>query len=259
MVPVGCSESRPSAPDRRPWGRSPVGRAFFGAGRLFNPAELERRPPPVLPVGARHTGPPSAARRAFRIADSPPGGNGRIASPLSTRGRCRVEAGAPLSGAHRGVGGDGGRTEPTAPKLECQYRDATRPGKAPTAAVPNRTGETRRAGPVCRKRRAQDRAMVGRFAEGQTASGRQDRAARQTRDHTCPLTTEADRERANGWLRKAILAGQYLFQEGDQRFPRKVWYRDGEQDWMGWCFNTRVGEYYKGWPISEAERCAIFG
>ena len=84
----------------------------------------------------------------------------------------------------------------------------------------------------------------------------------------CPLTSEADRQRANGWLRHAILAGRYLFVEGDQRFPKKVWYREThrepggnekkDQVWMGWCFNTAAGEF-KGWPISEAERNAIFG
>ena len=94
----------------------------------------------------------------------------------------------------------------------------------------------------------------------QLRGGRIGRAGKQ-RTTPCPLTSEADRERANGWLREAICAGQYLFVEDDQRFPRKVWYRektkDGTQVWMGWCFNTEAGEY-KGWPISEAERREIF-
>lgn len=84
----------------------------------------------------------------------------------------------------------------------------------------------------------------------------------------CPLTSTTDRERANRWLSEAILAGQYLFVEGDQRFPKKVWYRQiqegtpgrekEDQIWMGWCFNTAAGEY-KGWPINKAERDAVFG
>ncbi len=91
----------------------------------------------------------------------------------------------------------------------------------------------------------------------QLSGGRLGRRGKQ--DTTpCPLTTAADRERANDWLRRAILAGQYVFQEGDQQFPKKVWFKEDGQCWMGSCVNTVAGEY-KGWPITDGEYRAFFG
>lgn len=83
---------------------------------------------------------------------------------------------------------------------------------------------------------------------------------RRQKQHTtvCPLTTSDDRKRATDWLRRAISAGQYVFQEGDQRFPRKVWFEADNQYWMGSCVNTAKGEY-KGWPITGDEYREIFG
>jgi hypothetical protein len=40
----------------------------------------------------------------------------------------------------------------------------------------------------------------------------------------CGLVTEADRDRATGWVRAAIMARQYQFVEGDQDFPKHIWY-----------------------------------
>ena len=73
----------------------------------------------------------------------------------------------------------------------------------------------------------------------------------------CPLTSEQDRDRATEWVRRAVLAGQYRFVESDLDFPKKVWYRDCGQIWFGYCLNRESGEY-KGWPIEEDERRAIF-
>ena len=81
---------------RVPWGQEGVCESPPPALHGASPTQrtLERRPPPVLPVGARHTGPPSAARRAFRIAHSPLGGGIGGSRRLSRR-----EGDAPLSGA----------------------------------------------------------------------------------------------------------------------------------------------------------------
>ena len=71
------------------------------------------------------------------------------------------------------------------------------------------------------------------------------------------FTSSEDRDRATEWLRSAIWAGQHRFVEADPDFPKKVWcYEDG-QTWLGLCVNTKSGEY-KGWPIDEEERRAIF-
>ncbi len=53
-------------------------------------------------------------------------------------------------------------------------------------------------------------------------------------------------------------ARQYKFVQADQVFPKKVWYKASGQVWFGYCINTQSGEY-KGWPISEEERDAVFG
>lgn len=69
----------------------------------------------------------------------------------------------------------------------------------------------------------------------------------------CPLTSLRDGSRATEWLQKAISRHQFVFVEGDKRFPKHVWYVDSEgQGWAGRCINSVSGEY-KGWPISVDE------
>ena len=90
----------------------------------------------------------------------------------------------------------------------------------------------------------------------QLRGGRVGRRGKQTTT-ICPLTSDEDRTRATSWLRGAIRAGQYRFVESDQDFPKKVWCRERGQLWFGLCINTKSGEY-KGWPIEEDERRAVF-
>ena len=73
----------------------------------------------------------------------------------------------------------------------------------------------------------------------------------------CPLTSLEDRNRATQWVRSAIASGQYRFYEGDQDFPKKVWHCADGRIWCGLCVNPSQGEY-KGWPVEEQERHAIF-
>jgi hypothetical protein len=75
----------------------------------------------------------------------------------------------------------------------------------------------------------------------------------------CPLITEVDRAVATGWVRQALRNGQFRYYEADPVFPNHIWYRhDDGQVWFGRCINTVQG-HYKGWPIGEDERSAIFG
>jgi hypothetical protein len=75
----------------------------------------------------------------------------------------------------------------------------------------------------------------------------------------CHFTEEADRQRATKWVREAITAGQVRFYEGDKDFPKHIWYKDANgRLWFGCCVNGVQGQY-KGWPIDEEERVAIFG
>ena len=90
----------------------------------------------------------------------------------------------------------------------------------------------------------------------QLRGGRVGRHGKQTTT-VCPLTSPEDRNRATGWLRSAIRAGQYRFVETDQDFPKKVWCHESGQAWFGLCVNTKSGEY-QGWPIDEGERRAVF-
>lgn len=73
----------------------------------------------------------------------------------------------------------------------------------------------------------------------------------------CPLATALERDRATDWVRKAIAAGQYRFSRSDKRFPKKIWFEADSQIWFGLCLNSEAGQY-KGWPIGEQERDAIF-
>ena len=81
---------------------------------------------------------------------------------------------------------------------------------------------------------------------------------RKQRTTVCPLTDAEDRRRATQWVRAAIGRGQYKFVQADQKYPKKLWYRAAGEIWFGLCINTQAGEY-KGWPITEEERHAVFG
>jgi hypothetical protein len=74
----------------------------------------------------------------------------------------------------------------------------------------------------------------------------------------CPLVTLRDQERATEWLRAAIEKTQYRFFEGDQDFPKHVWYKAEGKGWFGNCINSAAG-HYKGWPLEEEECREIFG
>lgn len=86
------------------------------------------------------------------------------------------------------------------------------------------------------------------------------RRPKKQRTTICPLVTAADRHRATSWVHAALAAGQYRYFEGDRDFPARIWYRHCKagQLWMGYCINTVRGEY-KGWPIEEDDRVAVFG
>ncbi|HUZ12904.1 MAG TPA: hypothetical protein VMU93_08660 [Caulobacteraceae bacterium] len=91
------------------------------------------------------------------------------------------------------------------------------------------------------------------------AAGVARRPGRQ-RTTICPLVSELDRQKATLWLRSALGAGQVRYFEADKDFPARVWYREPEtgQLWMGYCINNVQG-HYKGWPIDEEDRVAVFG
>ena len=83
---------------------------------------------------------------------------------------------------------------------------------------------------------------------------------RPEKQHTtiCRKVTEEDREAASRWVSAALAAGQLRFFEGDQTYPKHIWYLDdGGQLWFGFAINQVAGTY-KGWPISEAEKRAAF-
>ncbi len=64
---------------------------------------------------------------------------------------------------------------------------------------------------------------------------------------------------ATGWVKEALRRGQLRYYEGDQDFPRYLWYREANgQLWCGRCSNSVLGQY-KGWPIEEEDRLAVFG
>jgi hypothetical protein len=75
----------------------------------------------------------------------------------------------------------------------------------------------------------------------------------------CPLLGEADRIMATKWVREALRLSQFRYYEADHDFPNHIWYRDDSgQCWFGRCVNRAQGQY-KGWPIDEEDRLAIFG
>jgi len=91
-----------------------------------------------------------------------------------------------------------------------------------------------------------------------SSDGKADRPRRQLTT-ICPLVTEEERETATGWVRCALRAGQLRFYEGDKDFPNHIWYKEESgRLWFGRCVNGIQGQY-KGWPIQEDERVAIFG
>ena len=90
--------------------------------------------------------------------------------------------------------------------------------------------------------------------------GHEGRAKRPKKEHTtiCRKVTEKDREEASRWVSVALAAGQLRFLEGDQTYPKHIWYMDNSgQFWFGFAVNHVAGTY-KGWPISEAEKRAAF-
>ncbi len=90
----------------------------------------------------------------------------------------------------------------------------------------------------------------------QLLGGKVGRPGKQTTT-VCPLTSQEDRDRATEWVRRAITRGQYKFSQADKDYPTKIWYADDGQIWFGRCINSQAGQY-KGWPIEEEERRAIF-
>lgn len=92
-------------------------------------------------------------------------------------------------------------------------------------------------------------------------TGRDGLATRPKKQKTtiCPITHAAGRETATGWVREALAKGQLRYYEADQDFPNHIWYgQDTGQVWFGRCVNS-VRSQYKGWPVEEDERFAVFG
>ena len=74
----------------------------------------------------------------------------------------------------------------------------------------------------------------------------------------CDLLAEADRIQATEWVRQALRQERFRFYEGDQTYPKHIWHQDESgRYWFGFCINGTTGTY-KGWPIDEAEKRAIF-
>lgn len=93
----------------------------------------------------------------------------------------------------------------------------------------------------------------------QARVGKDGKATRPKKQKTtiCDLVDEADRQRATEWVKLAIRSGQCRFYEGDKDFPKHIWYYANGRIWFGYCINGTAGQY-KGWPIEEEERRAIF-
>lgn len=96
----------------------------------------------------------------------------------------------------------------------------------------------------------------GRPEARQLPGGRVGRPGKQTTT-VCPLTSQEDRDRATTWVRRAIMMDQCKFSQADKDYPKKIWYEEDGQIWFGRCINSQAGQY-KGWPIDEEERRAIF-
>ena len=81
--------------------------------------------------------------------------------------------------------------------------------------------------------------------------------SRRRKTTICELVEDEDKCKATTWVRSAIRSKQCKFVRGDKDFPKHVWYKNDGQTWYGRCTNSVSGEY-KGWSISEEERCEIF-
>lgn len=102
-----------------------------------------------------------------------------------------------------------------------------------------------------------DRRWWGGLPRARQLSGGRIGRQRKQKTTICPLTEVSDRDRATEWVRLAIRAGQCKFLESDQVFPKKVWYEADGRIWMGLRVTDVLGEY-KGWPVLEEERDAVF-
>ena len=134
-------------------------------------------------------------------------------------------------------------------------RPAQRPKRAPLSTAERRTLAAR-ARYVGSPEHKIDAWWGGLPRARQRPGGRVGRPGKQTTT-VCPLTTDRDRAEATRWLQRAIAAGQYRFTEADQDFPKRVWFMTRGRIWCGYCVNPAAGEY-KGWPIDEGERRAVF-
>jgi len=67
----------------------------------------------------------------------------------------------------------------------------------------------------------------------------------------CPRELAEDREKIEGWLRKAMELGTVgELREGE--FPRYVWFKEGDTVYEGRLSNRELGEY-KGYPLEPDE------
>jgi hypothetical protein len=83
--------------------------------------------------------------------------------------------------------------------------------------------------------------------------GKDGKATRPKKQKTtiCWLVEEADRFEATHWVREALKNGQCRYYEGDDRYPKHIWYKNKDgQFWFGFLFDSGHGSY-KGWPIEE--------
>jgi len=90
----------------------------------------------------------------------------------------------------------------------------------------------------------------------QMKGGKVGRPGKQTTT-ICPLVGDQDRQMATEWIQCAIKEGKFEFYQGDQDFPKKVWYEADGQIWQGLIVNKAAGEY-KGWPIVKEDQHEIF-
>jgi hypothetical protein len=97
-----------------------------------------------------------------------------------------------------------------------------------------------------------DRAWWCGLPQARWRSGEPPRRPKKQLTSVCQLVTESERARAVRMLRSAIKAGQYAFVEGDEDFPKRVWYIEDGQGWEALCINRTAGQY-KGWPVDEEE------
>jgi hypothetical protein len=80
----------------------------------------------------------------------------------------------------------------------------------------------------------------------------------------CPLVTDADRAKADAWVKNAIRNGQYNNDIWDGDFPRNIWHREGPDSfWFGRLTQRGTGgdtaAEYKGWPTDWKEWHENFG